>query len=165
MTMFMVAQMHDKFKFKALDKPGFLKPDIMKMRLNFLLEELVETAEACGYELEVGLSNKTARNVFFSFVEAPSERRQVDLEKALDGLVDLEVVLHGTAHLMGFHNHVPDMVTSKYATIWSEAKWRVHKANMAKERVAVGQVGKRGSSHDLIKPKGWKPPEFGDLLK
>ena len=157
MSIFRVAQMHDKFGFKALSKPGFLAPDIMKMRLNFLLEELKETAEACGYELMADQG--------FNIIGFVEVHNHVDLEKAFDGLLDLEVVTHGTAHLMGFMNHVPDNVKSRYGTIWGEGQDRVHNANFSKERVAKGQVGKRGSSHDLIKPKGWKAPEFGDLLK
>lgn len=158
MSIFMVRQMHDKFGFKRLSKPGFLPPDLMKMRLNFLLEELLETAEACGYRLfcpaDGGLE-----------FEPDGKYPDVDLEKAFDGLLDLEVVLHGTADLMGLGGHVPEDVTSKYGSIWTEGQWRVHQANMAKQRVPKGEVGKRGSDHDLIKPKGWKPPQFKDLLK
>lgn len=148
--------MHNKFGFEALDKPGFLAPELMKLRLNFLLEELKETADACGYQLVLGAKKE---------LEFDLVHNKVNLEEAFDGLLDLEVVTHGTAHLMGLMSHVPADVKSKYATIWSEGKERVFKANMSKERVAKGQVGKRGSSHDLIKPKGWKAPEFKDLLK
>lgn len=159
MSIFRVKEMHDKFGFKALPKPGFLQEDIMKMRLNFLLEELLETAEACGYHLEA--FDRTSSDTKMEFTAIPISR---DLEKALDGLIDLNIVTLGTAHLMGFGNHLPRSVKSMYGTIWSEGCERVHLANMAKERVKQGDVGKRGSSHDLIKPKGWQAPEFGDLL-
>lgn len=151
--------MHDKFGFKALDKPGFLKPELMKMRLNFMFEELKETAEACGYELGLNKLGEISFN-------AEPDPKMVSLEDAFDGLLDLEVVLLGTAHLMGFANHVPnDVPRHQYASIWMEGAWRVHQANMAKERCKPGEVGKRGSNHDLIKPKGWKAPTFGDLLR
>ena len=155
MSLFRVAEMHEKFGFKPRQSPGFLAPEIMAMRLNFLLEELKETAEACGYALD---------GVEHLFVEMPDAWKKVNLEEALDGLVDLEIVLHGTAHLMGFANHIPKNTPSRYATIWSEAKDRVYKANMAKRRVPAGQVGKRGTDNDLIKPEGWKAPTFKDLL-
>lgn len=159
MSIFRAAQLHEKFGFNPLPKPGFLAPDLMKMRLNFLLEELKETAEACGYELNTFM-HCTPNAVQF-------ERRpylEVNLEHAFDGLLDLEVVTHGTAHLMGLYNHVPPAVKSRYGTIWSEGQDRVFKANISKERCKPGEVGKRGTSHDLIKPKGWKAPTFGDLL-
>ena len=160
MSIFQVGQMHDKFGFERNKKPGFLSPEIMKMRLNFLLEELLETAEACGYEMH--MKNDAP---YLEFKESPTALKEVSLEKALDGLVDLEVVLLGTADLMGFKNHVPPDVKSRYGSIWSEAWDRVHQANMTKTRVPKGEIGKRGTSHDLVKPKGWKAPEFGDLLK
>lgn len=159
MSLFRVAEMHEKFGFKPRQSPGFLPPEIMAMRLNFLLEELLETADACGYMLMV--QDRTSHPAKTAFVES---HNHVNLEEALDGLLDLEIVLHGTAHLMGFNSHIPKTTSSRYATIWSEAEERVYSANMAKCRVPAGQVGKRGTSHDLIKPEGWKAPTFKDLL-
>ena len=146
--------MHAKFGFHPSPKPNFLIDEVMKMRLNFMLEELKETAMACGYAL--------ADDPDHGFIKTHSHK---NLPEALDGLLDLEVVLHGTAHLMGFASHVPPKVKSRYATIWSEGQDRVFQANMAKRRCAPGEVGKRGSNLDLIKPEGWKAPTFGDLLQ
>lgn len=157
MSIFRVGMMHDKFGFEELPKPGFLPDELMKMRLNFMLEELKETAEACGFVLATGPCDSA------EFVQHPGA--SMNLSQALDGLLDLEVVLHGTAHLMGFANHVPPNIRSRYGTVWSEGQDRVFQANMAKERCKPGEVGKRGSSFDLIKPKGWKAPTFEDLLK
>lgn len=159
MSIFRVGLMHDKFGFEELPKPGFLPDELMKMRLNFMLEELKETAEACGFYLEA------THDESHEFQKIPVDKPRRNLAEALDGLLDLEVVLHGTAHLMGFANHVPPNIRSRYGTVWSEGQDRVFQANMAKERCKPGEVGKRGSSFDLIKPKGWKAPTFEDLLK
>lgn len=70
-----------------------------------------------------------------------------DMVKALDALCDLVYVALGTAH---FHRFPFD------------AAWRkVHRANMAKERVACASDGPRHSIYDVIKPPGWRPPEEG----
>ena len=164
-SIFKVSIMHEKFGFTPLLKPGFLPVELMKMRLNFMLEELTEIADACGFEMRAQYNTmKDELNCGFQ-PKKHFKRSPEDLGLAFDGLLDLEVVLHGTAHLMGFMSHVPPDVSSRYATVWSEGQDRVFNANMAKERCKPGEVGKRGSSFDLIKPKGWKAPEFGDLLK
>jgi predicted HAD superfamily Cof-like phosphohydrolase len=128
------------------------------MRINFLFEELHEFATACGYEICI------QTNGSLGYSEVPAKDRKVNLEEALDGLIDMDVVLLGTADLMGFGTQLPLGVTSRWRTIWSEAWERVHKANMSKERVAPGEKSKRGSDTDLIKPEGWKKPTFEDLL-
>jgi len=73
-----------------------------------------------------------------------------NLEKQLDALVDLVYVTLGTAHLHGFD--------------FNEAFRRIHAANMKKTRARSGKESKRGSSFDVIKPPGWKPPYLGDLI-
>jgi predicted HAD superfamily Cof-like phosphohydrolase len=141
--------MHQKFDFPVNDKPGFLPDDLMKMRLDFIFEELTELALATGF----GFNSD-----YQEFVKlGPTEK---DLEKALDGLVDLSVVTLGTATFMGFANPLPISVNSPWATIWSEAWSRVMKANMAKVKGPTS----RGHAIDLQKPEGWEAPQFKDLL-
>lgn len=156
---------HEYFGFKANKNPGLLEPELMQMRLNFLLEELKETAEACGYELK-------RNDGFVSFEK--DKGGIVDPEKILDGLVDLLVVLLGTVHLMGFYkksefctimsSNGPVLIKNDYEqqyTIFEEAFIRVFNANMQKE---VGTT-KRGCSIDLVKPEGWKAPDLSDLVE
>lgn len=121
-------------------KPGFISEDFMKFRLVFLLEELDELANACGF---VRTGNQ------FHFVEEGSR----NLGNALDALVDLEYVLLGTVNFMGMSN------------IFDEAWDRVHSSNMLKERVEKADQSKRGSKYDVKKPWGWRAPTFDDLLK
>lgn len=74
-----------------------------------------------------------------------------DLPKQLDALVDLIYVALGTAYYHGFD--------------FNEAWSRVHKANMAKVRVARPEDSKRSSGYDVVKPPGWTAPNLTDLCK
>jgi hypothetical protein len=79
------------------------------MRLNFLLEELLETAHAAGHVWQ--LDQREDGTYFFRF--CPDQKMNVDPPALLDGLVDLLVVALGTATLMGLTrptltDHHPD---------------------------------------------------------
>lgn len=72
-----------------------------------------------------------------------------DLEGLLDGLVDLVYVAIGTALTFGLDFH--------------EAWERVQSANM--EKIAVKNTDGEGRHKtDVVKPEGWKPPRFKDLI-
>ena len=73
-----------------------------------------------------------------------------DIAEVADGLVDLVVVAMGTAYLMGL----------PWDWLWDE----VLRANLSKERVVNAGESKRGSSLDLKKPDGWKPPDIEGCL-
>lgn len=73
-----------------------------------------------------------------------------DLAGVADGLIDLIYVALGTLQLMG----VP------VAEGWRE----VQRANMSKERVLSAEVSKRGHGWDVVKPEGWRPPEWDRIL-
>lgn len=75
-----------------------------------------------------------------------------DMHGAADALVDLEYVLKGTVLMMG--------LALKWPELWDE----VQRANMAKERATSAAQSKRGSSLDVIKPEGWKPPDHTAAL-
>jgi predicted HAD superfamily Cof-like phosphohydrolase len=77
-----------------------------------------------------------------------SEDSQTDM---LDALVDLVYVAMGTAYIYGWD--------------FEEAFRRVHEANMQKIRAQSANESKRGSSLDIVKPAGWKPPVLNDLVK
>lgn len=154
-----VRAFHDKFKLSAarLDRPGFLPDDLQRVRLNFLLEELMETAWSCGFELTVEPDGTVG------FRRDPGLDGRVNLAEALDGLIDLVYVALGTADLMGFGNATtgPGLVTSR----WWEGWRRVHRANMAKELVKSAKESKRGTTWDVKKPVGWRPPNLEDLCR
>jgi predicted HAD superfamily Cof-like phosphohydrolase len=74
-----------------------------------------------------------------------------DMEGQLDALVDLVYVALGTAYLSGF----------PFQAAWDE----VHSCNMRKVKAGPnGEGSKRGSPHDVIKPEGWKKPDYSKIL-
>ncbi len=73
-----------------------------------------------------------------------------DLENFLDGLVDLVYVALGTAWLFNLD--------------FNKAWTLVHAANMAKVRAERNEDSKRGSTFDVIKPKGWQKPAIATCL-
>ena len=81
------------------------------------------------------------------FIEANQEG---SLHKAADALIDLAYVVHGTAVMMGL----------PWASLWKE----VQRANMSKVRATDASQSKRGTSLDVIKPEGWKAPNFDPFL-
>lgn len=76
------------------------------------------------------------------FIEACNNN---DIVGAADALIDLNYVALGAAFLM----NIP------FYYIWDE----VHSRNMTKIRALKPEDSKRGSSLDIVKPEGWKPPE------
>jgi predicted HAD superfamily Cof-like phosphohydrolase len=137
-------KLHKHFGFKKPTHPTPLDNDLMGMRLNFLFEELKETAEASGFYWNPAIHK---------FQPAKKKMVNRDAENILDGLVDIMVVVLGTAHLIGF---IDDAEKTIFEIAWD----RVFKANISKK---VG-ITKRGHKIDLIKPPGWKPPQFSDLV-
>jgi len=118
-----IRNLHNKFNIDRPEIPCFPSEEILNFRLNFIKEELKELEEA--------LINKS-------------------LIDSIDALVDMVVVIMGTADLMGFY--------------WPDHWDEVHRANMEKERVLSSEESKRGSSIDLKKPKGWQPPNHQYIL-
>ena len=77
-------------------------------------------------------------------------REQGDHAQMFDALLDLVYVAMGTAHLLNYP--------------W-EAGWdAVQAANMAKVRTRNEADSKRGSSWDVVKPKGWVAPDIDAIL-
>lgn len=137
-----VGQFHEKF---GLDNctghvpgPRDVPEDLIAFRMKFLIEELQEIAEGLGYELKCDLS---ARDV----------QKDIDHAKVFDGLIDLNYVSHGTAHLFGYP--------------WGLGWRAVQTANMAKERAASPKQSARGSVWDVIKPPGWQSPDIKAILR
>lgn len=75
-----------------------------------------------------------------------------DLEKQLDAIIDLIYVALGTLLMQG--------LLPAFAPGWQ----RVQAANMAKIRAERQEDSKRGTTFDVVKPEGWKPPTHADLI-
>lgn len=84
------------------------------------------------------------------YAEAAAEG---DLEKQLDAIIDLIYVALGTLLLQGM------------LPIFAQGWIRVQQANMAKVRTERVEDSKRGSTSDVTKPEGWKPPTHKDLIE
>ncbi len=78
--------------------------------------------------------------------------RAKQLPEQLDALIDLIYIALGNLHLHGFS---PEAI--------AEAWYRVHRANMSKERATDKNPGKYGSKIDIVKPPGWVAPNHTDL--
>lgn len=139
-----VGDFHRKFGLPAFPavKPRFLSREELDFRCAFMVEELGEFFEAYGM-LEAA---STMRMVRARFIEGHyrDPLGRPSLEKAADALGDLAYVVLGTAHFKGL----------PWDDIWAE----IQRANMQKERASSASQSSRGSSLDVVKPEGWKPP-------
>ena len=76
------------------------------------------------------------------FIEAVDAKDDV---RAFDALIDLVYVALGTARICNFP--------------WSQGWDIVHNANMKKVRALRKEESKRGTTYDVVKPKGWESPD------
>jgi hypothetical protein len=161
------------FKIDCPQKPTLLDKDHLKMRLNFLLEELIELSRSCGFDLDIEQSDQGQCTLSIR-----ESLHKVEPEQILDALVDLQVVLLGTIQLLGFFSTtpsiiIPGMVGDEYKdnagqvkhSVFEEAYLRVWIANMKKVRCESAEDSKRGFAIDLKKPEGWTPPVLVDLVQ
>ncbi|MEM2159589.1 MAG: hypothetical protein QXN55_01390 [Candidatus Nitrosotenuis sp.] len=122
-----ILNFQQKFNVPLATVPSLLEGEMFEFRTKFLQEELDE------------------------FIEAHQTN---NLELALDSLIDLAVVLYGTAQIMGISHEC-----------WVEAWNEVHRANMSKERAVSASQSKRGTAYDIIKPKNWQAPNHKPILE
>lgn len=122
-----VLDFHEKFQVPLAPKHTLLEGEALKFRLDFLQEELNELRKA---------------------------HEEGNLDDAIDAIIDLEVVLLGTAQFMGISPEA-------YEEHWDE----VHTANMAKERCTDASQSKRGTALDIRKPEGWKKPSHTGIIE
>lgn len=141
-------EFHKKFDFPLPKYPCVPDPEITKTRLQFLLEELRETGLGLGFKLEITNGHGGRDEVKF----VKDDKLPVNLVEALDGLVDLQYVVLGTAAYLGM------LEDKEERTSFEEAWDYVHKANMQKERVKNEDESKRKTKYDCKKPKGWESP-------
>ena len=109
-----IVAFHEKFGHEMPSEPVYLDPKVHDFRMAFIEEELTEYATADT------------------------------LEDKVDALVDLVVVIMGTAYMHGFD----------WPAHWEE----VYEANMRKRRASHAGESKRGTSLDIVKPEGWVGP-------
>jgi predicted HAD superfamily Cof-like phosphohydrolase len=157
-----VLQFHDKFGMRYDGPPRLPDHDLKMFRLRFLAEELTELAGALGVTAKIEFTD----DVNLSTVpEHEAVKRKKD---ALDGLIDLDYVVKGTAVLLGFATSIrvdtrdgqPGVQRRRYDVAWS----RVHAANMRKERGTSPARGFTDDRWDVRKPPGWEAANLTDLV-
>lgn len=147
-----IISFHTKYQLDVEMKPRELPKDLSLFRIGFMIEELAEYAQSSGYtnlsrqlnELHESIKDEN------SWLTRRNEGGRC-LETQFDSLIDLVYVAIGTSYLHGVD--------------FDEGWRRVHEANMKKVRVENASDSKRGSTYDVVKPRGWKPPDLSDLVK
>lgn len=122
-----VEDFHTKFQVPVSQELKLLNKEELEFRVKFLQEELDE------------------------FVKANKEG---DLEEAIDALIDLVYVAHGTASWMGIR-------TEQWKEHWDE----VQGCNLQKIMVENENESKRGFKYDIKKPDGWKKPNHQPIIE
>lgn len=93
----------ESFKQNVNEKPTFPDNNTMLLRLDLILEELVELAEACGSNIlsQFGTTLKDKAEIIRDNVEKNRENLKPSLVKVLDALIDIEYVNLGAVHSFG----------------------------------------------------------------
>jgi predicted HAD superfamily Cof-like phosphohydrolase len=133
-----VRTFHVKFDLPHPERPAPVTRERAAERANFMLEELLEFADAAGLIL---FSDGAGRVVF-----EPLSLADQDFPPQADALIDIVYVAMGTAVQMGL----------PWQRLWDD----VQRANMAKVRGASDR-----SYIDVIKPDGWEGPRTEKILK
>lgn len=138
-----IAEFHRRFGLEYKGPPRALPLDLGVFRTGFIAEELSEyvSPKQEHHDRLVGLVKSYYEDM----------RHGVTLEKQFDALIDMVYVAMGTAYLQGF--------------AFDEGWRRVHEANMKKVRAMDASHSTRNSTHDVVKPPGWTPPDLSDLVK
>lgn len=125
-------------------------PDIgvRKLRASIILEEALETVRALGFAPMVQIPGNGGRvEAKIGDIEFSPHKHEADLIKIVDGCADVSVVTIGTLSACG---------VSDKAVL---------------EAVDKNNLGKFGPGHSyredgkLIKPPGYKPPDFAEVLR
>ena len=135
-------EFNDRYGLAYYGKPRALRNGMARMRIKMIREECKEYIE----------SQEAAREQCTLLPEDfdPDLYRH-ELERALDGLVDIVYATVVTAAQHGFD----------FDRAWD----RVHKANMQKVRGDLSSDAERGGAYDIVKPEGWQSPDLSDLVK
>lgn len=89
-------------------------------------------------------------HLYEELAEIDKAHKEGNIYEISDGLTDLIYVASGLLNLM----NMPAQA------LWNDVQAR----NMQKIRAIKDNVGKRGSTFDVIKPEGWLPPRTKDII-
>lgn len=89
-------------------------------------------------------------HLYEELAEIDKAHKEGNIYEISDGLIDLIYVASGLLNLMNMSAQA----------LWNDVQAR----NMQKIRATKDNVGKRGSTFDVIKPEGWLPPRTKDIV-
>lgn len=89
-------------------------------------------------------------HLYEELAEIDKAHKEGNIYEISDGLIDLIYVASGLLNLMNMPTQA----------LWNDVQAR----NMQKIRATKDNVGKRGSTFDVIKPEGWLPPRTKDII-
>jgi len=138
-----IAEFNRKFGLMVGHKPQHLTQRKLKERIECMLEELTEFADASGLEFQ---TQHDEDQIAPDKINISVRRLQGRLADQADALVDLVYFAIGTAVMMGL----------PWQALWDD----VQRANMEK----VPGPTKRGHRRDLMKPPGWRGPDGAVIL-
>ncbi len=148
-----VLKFHDKFGIRRGTSKNTcinLKEDEIRFRLNFLFEELFETAIAFGLEIRPEIIESIKAIIRNSVISVD----KYDELEVIDGLLDLVYVALGTLDLK-------ELSEEQIRQHWNA----IQIANMSKERSTNNDSrSKRKHSLDIVKPAGWTGPNHKDIM-
>ena len=130
--------------FDDMDKDTLIK-DIDSFHKKFKFEKNDKVGIPDNNEL-VNFRTSFLIEELAEYTQAITKR---DAAGALDALVDIVYIALGTAWLFNL----------PFEKAWQE----VQKANMSKIRTK-SKSKKRGTSFDVVKPKGWRPPDIEQII-
>ena len=128
--------------FEDMDKDTLIK-DIDQFHKKFKFEKV-------GIPENNELVNFRTSFLIEELAEYTQAITKGDSAAALDALVDIVYIALGTAWLFNL----------PFEKAWEE----VQKANMKKIR-AKSKSKKRGTSFDVVKPKGWQAPDIEQIIE
>ncbi len=131
--------------FEDMDKDTLIK-DIDQFHKKFKFEKNLKVGIPDDNEL-VNFRTSFLMEELAEYTQAITKK---DAAGALDALVDIVYIALGTAWLFNL----------PFEKAWNE----VQKANMKKIRTK-SKSKKRGTSFDVIKPKGWTPPDIEQIIE
>ena len=131
--------------FEDMDKDTLIK-DIDQFHKKFKFEKNLKVGIPDDNEL-VNFRTSFLMEELAEYTQAITKK---DAAGALDALVDIVYIALGTAWLFNL----------PFEKAWNE----VQKANMKKIRTK-SKSKKRGTSFDVVKPKGWTPPDIEQIIE
>ena len=131
--------------FDDMDKDTLLK-DIDSFHKKYKFEK----NEKVGIPDDNELVNFRTSFLMEELAEYTQAITKKDAAGALDALVDIVYIALGTAWLFNL----------PFERAWDQ----VQKANMSKIRTK-SKSKKRGTSFDVVKPKGWRPPDIEQVIE